>query len=98
MSREEVLAKLRQHAPELQAVGVLHLALFGSTARDEADAQSDIDLAAEYDPQSKLSLFDIIGLQHQLEDMFGVKVELCDRSRIKPILRPYIEKDLIDAF
>jgi predicted nucleotidyltransferase len=36
MSRDEVLAKLRQHAPELQAEGILHLALFGSTARDDA--------------------------------------------------------------
>jgi predicted nucleotidyltransferase len=49
MSRDEVLAKLRQHAPELQAEGILHLALFGSTARNEAGPESDIDLMAEYD-------------------------------------------------
>jgi predicted nucleotidyltransferase len=98
MSRDEVIAKLRQHAPELQAEGILHLALFGSTARDEADDKSDIDLAAEYDEAKRLTLLDISGLHLKLEDLFGVKVDLCDRRRLKPILRPYIEKDLVDAF
>jgi uncharacterized protein len=98
MSRDEVLAKLRQHAPELQAEGILHLALFGSTARNEADTASDVDLMAEYDPNKRLSLLDIVGLQHQLEDLLGAKVDLCTRKLIKPILKPYVEADAIDAF
>ena len=98
MSRDEVIAKLRQHAPALQAKGVLHLALFGSTARNEANANSDIDLAAEYDPEKRLSLLGIAGIQSDLEDLFGVKVDLCTRKLIKPILRPYIEADIVDAF
>ena len=98
MSRDEVLATLRQHAPELQAEGILHLALFGSTARDEATPVSDVDLMAEYDPNKRLSLLDIVGLQHQLEDLLGAKVDLCTRKLIKPILRPYVEADAVDAF
>ena len=98
MSRDEALTTLRQHAPELQAKGVLHLALFGSTARNEADADSDIDLAAEYDPNKKLSLLDISGIHLDLEDLFGKKVDLCTRKLIKPILRPYVEADIVDAF
>ena len=98
MSRDEVLAKLREHAPELQAKGVLHLALFGSTARNEADGESDIDLAAEYDPEKQLGLLDVAGIHLDLEDLFGVKVDLCSRKLIKPILRPYIEEDLVEAF
>ena len=98
MSRDEVIAKLRQHAPELQAAGVVHLALFGSTARNEADAESDIDLAAEYDPEKRVSLLDVVRIQSELESLFGVKVDLCTRRTIKPILRPYIEEDLVEAF
>jgi predicted nucleotidyltransferase len=98
MSRDEALTKLRQHAPELQARGILHLALFGSTARDEADEKSDVDLAAEYDETKGLSLLDVSRLQLDLQDLFGVRVDLIQRNRIKPILRPYIEKDLVDAF
>jgi hypothetical protein len=98
MSRDEVLTTLRQHAPELQAEGILHLALFGSTARDEATPASDVDLMAEYDPNKRLSLLDIVGLQHQLEDLLGAKVDLCTRKLIKPILKPYVEADAVDAF
>ncbi len=98
MSRDEVLQKLRTHAPELQAEGILHLALFGSTARNEADEASDVDLMAEYDPEKKLSLLDIAGLHLQLEDLLGTKVDLCTRKLIKPILKPYVEADAIDAF
>ncbi|WP_263380089.1 nucleotidyltransferase family protein [Granulicella paludicola] len=98
MSRDEVLAKLRQHAPELQAEGILHLALFGSTARNEADEASDVDLMADYDPEKKLSLLDIAGLHLQLEDLLGAKVDLCTRNLIKPILKPYVEADAVDAF
>jgi predicted nucleotidyltransferase len=98
MSRDEVLDKLRTHAPELQAEGILHLALFGSTARNEAGPDSDVDLMAEYDPSRRLSLLDISGLHLQLEDLLGTKVDLCTRKLIKPILKPYIEADAIDAF
>ena len=98
MSRDEVLATLRQHAPELQAEGILHLALFGSTARDEATPASDVDLMAEYDPNKGLSLLDIAGLHLHLENLLGAKVDLCTRKLIKPILRPYVEADAVDAF
>jgi predicted nucleotidyltransferase len=98
MSRDEVLTKLRHHAPDLQAAGILHLALFGSTARNQADADSDVDLMAEYDPSKRLSLLDIAGLHLQLEDLLGAKVDLCTRRLIKPILKPYVEADAVDAF
>ena len=98
MSRDEVIAKLRQHAPELRAEGVLHLALFGSTARNEAAPRSDIDLMAEYDPTRSLSLLDIVGLRNRLTDLLGVEVDLSTRKLIKPLLQKYVEADAIDAF
>ena len=98
MSREEVLAKLRQYAPELQAEGILHLALFGSTARNEATPDSDIDLMAEYDPSRRLSLLDIVRFENHLSDLLGVKVDLAARRLIKPLIRQSVEEDAIDAF
>jgi predicted nucleotidyltransferase len=98
MSRDEVLSKLRQHAPELQAEGILHLALFGSTARDEAGPESDIDLMAVYDPERRLSLLDISRFHLNLEDMLGTKVDLADRTRMRPIIKESAEEDAIDAF
>jgi predicted nucleotidyltransferase len=98
MSRDEVLTKLRHHAPELQAEGILHLALFGSTARDEAGPESDVDLMAIYGSDRKLGLFDIFRIQHRLEDLLGTKVELADRNRMRPIIKESAEEDAIDAF
>lgn len=43
MKRDEVLAIVAQHQADLQAMGVKSLALFGSVARNEAKAASDVD-------------------------------------------------------
>ena len=63
MKRDEVIATLRAHEPELRAAGVVRLSLFGSTARNEAEAEadSDIDLLAAFDDAHRLSLLDLIG-------------------------------------
>jgi predicted nucleotidyltransferase len=98
MSRDEVLAKLRQHAPELQAEGILHLALFGSTARDEAGPDSDVDLLAEYDPAKRLSLLGICHLENELSDLLGRQVDLCGRNTLRSFARESAEKDEIVAF
>jgi predicted nucleotidyltransferase len=58
MKRDEVIATLRAHEPELRAAGVVRLSLFGSAARDEARADSDIDLLAAFDDRP-LSLLDV---------------------------------------
>jgi len=44
MQREDVIARLKQHEAELRRLGVEHLYLFGSTARDEARDDSEVDL------------------------------------------------------
>jgi predicted nucleotidyltransferase len=98
MSRDEVLTKLRQHAPELQAQGILHLALFGSTARNEAGPDSDVDLMAVYDPTRSLSLLDISRFHLNLQYMLGAKVDLANRLRMRPIIKESAEEDAVDAF
>ena len=98
MSRDEVITKLREHAPELQAAGILHLALFGSTARNEAERDSDVDLMAVYDPARSLSLLDISRFQLNLQDMLGARVDLANRLRMRPIIKESAEEDAIDAF
>ena len=98
MSRDEVIGKLRQHAPELQAEGVVRLSLFGSVARNEANSESDVDLMAEYDPERQLSLLDIVRLRNRLTDILGAKVDLAARNRIKPLIRRNVEADAINAF
>jgi predicted nucleotidyltransferase len=98
MRRDEVISKLREHAPALQAGGILHLALFGSTARDEAGPDSDVDLIAEYDPEKRLSLLRICHLENELTDLLGRKVDLSGRNTLRSFARESAERDQIIAF
>jgi len=49
MKKSEALRKLKSHADALKALGATSLYLFGSTARNKANAGSDIDLFLDYD-------------------------------------------------
>ena len=98
MSRDEVIAKLRQHASELRGEGILHLELFGSTARNEAQPESDIDLMAEYDPHKRLSLLGVCRLENELSDFLGRKVDLCSRNTLRPFALQTAEKDAVHVF
>ena len=71
----------------------MHLALFGSAARDELRADSDIDVLVEFDGPATFDGY--VGLKDYLENLFGAKVDLATEAMIKPRLRRYIEKDLL---
>lgn len=75
MEKALVIAKLREHEPELKAAGVTSLALFGSVARDETSPNSDVDLMAEFDSTREFSLLDRVRLENRLADMLGVPVD-----------------------
>lgn len=85
---------LSQHKDEMQRrFGVRSLALFGSRARDQARADSDIDILVEFDgPATSARYF---GLQFFLEDLLGAPVDLVTDKALRPQLRPFIERDAI---
>jgi uncharacterized protein len=62
------------------------LSLFGSAARGEARADSDVDLLVEYEPNADWSLLDVARLQRELADLFGRPVDLV---RERNITNPY---------
>jgi uncharacterized protein len=98
MDREEVVGTLRAHARALRQRGVLHLALFGSLARDEAKPGSDIDLLVELDPHAAIGLFEYVGIVQYLDDLFPNRVDVANRSKLKPFVWPGAERDAIYAF
>jgi uncharacterized protein len=51
MTRADVIASLRARAADIRALGATSLYLFGSTAREEARDDSDIDMFIDYDPE-----------------------------------------------
>lgn len=94
MDRAETLALLGQQKLEMQRrFGVRSLALFGSRAREQARADSDIDILVEFDgPATSARYF---GLQFYLEDLLGGPVDLVTTLGLRPQLRPYVERDAI---
>ena len=98
IDRERVIAALRAHQPELHRRGVRHAALFGSVARGEGKRTSDIDVLIELDPQAPIGLFEYVEIMQYLGDLFPVRVDVANRSSLKPLVRPTIERDAIYAF
>jgi uncharacterized protein len=98
VDREKIVATLRAHEAELRRRGVRHAALFGSVERGESKRSSDIDVLIELDPQAPVGLFEYVGMTQYLADLFPVRVDVANRSTLKPLVRPTIERDAIYAF
>jgi uncharacterized protein len=97
MKREQLIATLRAHEPELKRAGIVRLSLFGSTARGE-DAPRDVDLLAAFDECRKLSMLDIIHIENQLADLLGYRVDLIEEGTLKPRVKNSVEAEAIRAF
>ena len=90
MDRAAILNPLRQRDPELRPLGVSALYLYGSTARDEARPDSDVDLFVDpdYERFAFVELF-------RLEETLSCKVEVTTRDGLHPLLKSNIEQDAI---
>ncbi len=94
MRREEVLSLLKAHRADIQQrFAVRHLAIFGSTARDDARDDSDVDVLVEFEGPASLDGY--MGLKSFLEDILLCPVDLITNTGLKPRARPNVEKDLI---
>jgi predicted nucleotidyltransferase len=98
MDRIEAIARLKEHADAIKALGATSLYLFGSSARNQARDDSDLDLFVDYDPEKKFSLFDLVGIKQLLEDELGMPVDVTTRDSLHPMLRQDIEKSAIRVF
>ncbi len=71
VGRDKALALLREHLPVLRRrFGVSELALFGSTARDEATPESNLDIPVSFDREPETS-WSTYAVQSYLVDVFG---------------------------
>lgn len=95
---DDIITALRAHDAELRRAGIRHLSVFGSVARGEATTASDIDLAAELDPDAHIGLFRLMGLQRRLSEILGRPVDLLPEPVESPRLRRNIERDRRRAF
>lgn len=90
-----VLGKLRAHAPALTQRGMTGLWVFGSVARGEACADSDLDLLAEFDPGAPLSPVGLASLRAELSDLLGAPADLVERGTLRPAVREAAEREAV---
>lgn len=69
------------------------LGVFGSYARNDHNKESDIDILVEFN--DRLNLLELIGLEQELSEKLGVKVDLVTTNSLNKHVSSYIENDLI---
>ena len=93
-STDAVRTRLAALLPELRArYAVRSLALFGSYARGEQTAQSDLDLLVELDGAP--DLYDLVGIKLDVEDALGLPADVVMREAVRAFAWPSIRHDLL---
>ena len=95
---QDALAVLRTHETDLRRLGVAHAAVFGSVARGESRAESDIDVLVELDEAHPIGVFEYARLKLYIGQLFDGAGDVVNRRTLKPLLRSNILHDAIDAF
>jgi len=94
MKQDEVIKALEKNREAIKDFGVRSIGLFGSCARGEEAATSDLDFIVELEEKT----FDAyMGLREFLEGLFGCRVDLVLEDAIKPRLRESIMKEVVHA-
>ena len=93
MIKEEIKYRIR---PIFEKYGVKYAGIFGSVARGEERADSDIDMVVSIDRE--IGIYEFMTLQYELEEALGKKVDLVSKKAINKYVRPYIEKDITSIY
>ncbi|MGA7235250.1 MAG: nucleotidyltransferase family protein [Bryobacteraceae bacterium] len=98
MSRDAIIARLRENEATLRKRGVAHAALFGSRARGDQSPESDTDIMIEFDPTAQITIFDYANLKDYIAALFDGRVDVVNRDGLKPYVKPAATLDAIYAF
>ena len=76
-----------------RSYGVRELSVFGSAARGEMRADSDIDFLVEFLPGAEIDLLDYAGLMLDLSRLLGRRVDVVSKSGLKPLIRDTVIRE-----
>ena len=96
MTRDEVLTLIRAHKAVLaDRFGVNSLALFGSTARNQAREDSDVDILVEFEGETDWRRY--FGLQLYIEDLLAQPVDLTTSRTLPDKRRASVEAEAVSV-
>ncbi len=98
MDKDRIISTLLANRAELERQGVLHAALFGSMARGDATAESDIDIMIDMNPNFRFTVYDYVGLKDYLSSLFPISVDVVDRDALKLPIKPTVLAEAVHAF
>ncbi len=96
LTRQQAVAMLTASEPEIRALGVVRLALFGSVLRNQARPDSDVDLLVQFAPGAK-TYDHFLALSELLERRLGRPVELVTTEALSPFIGPRILAEAHDV-
>jgi len=79
--------KLEQEYP------ISELGIFGSYARGEQESDSDLDILVAFD--KPVTLFDLVRLENELAEEFGIEVNLVTKDSLKPRIETRVRDELV---
>lgn len=94
----EVVKNLQAHRDALADRHISHLWVFGSVARGEERANSDVDVIVEIAPDAKMSLTAFSRLQLDLSDLLGHPVDLAEWRTLRPHVTEEAKSDAVMVF
>jgi uncharacterized protein len=98
MQRQLVIDRLKGNKRSLQALGLAHLSLFGSTARGEAHGASDIDLAVTLDESAGIDLFRLAAISDEVARLLGAPIDMIIEPARNPRMQAQIDRDRLRVY
>lgn len=101
MTRKQIISTLKARKAEIQAKGVMHLALFGSRVRGDHREDSDLDVLVDIDPKlRRFSLIDLVNVKNRLDEILGLETNIVERRTIKSGSKfaQRIADDIVEVF
>lgn len=77
---------------------IAEFALFGSVLRDDFRPDSDIDVLVTFGEGEHWSLFDLVGMKLELEELFGRSVDVVEKPTIEKSRNPYRRRNILDNY
>ena len=98
LERDRVVRTIREHEPELRALGVARLWLFGSLARGDMRRRSDVDVLISVPPARTFSLLDLAQVRVELCQLLGRDADVVICEDVLPRFWETIRDDLVEVF